>query len=71
MWRSYLDVGERAVLVDRGDPGDDGADGLAFEDPLLLAFGEERDLVVDVFQDDEDGGFAGQLLGSVVLERVG
>ncbi len=65
----HLVVREGAVLVDGVDPGDDGADGLALEDPFLLAFGEKRDLVVDVFEDDEDSGLAGKLLSTVVLEQ--
>ena len=67
---AHLIVGECAVLVDGVGPGDDGADGLALEDALLLALREERDLVVDVLQDDEDGRLARKLLRAVVLRMV-
>ena len=63
-----LIVGEGAVRVDGVDAGDDGADPLPFQDPLLLPLGEQGDLVVHVLQDDEDRRLAGQLLGTVVLE---
>ena len=65
---AYLIVGERPVLVDGVDAGDDRADGFTFKNSFLLAFREERNLVVDVLEDDEDRGLAGQLLGSVVLK---
>ena len=67
---AHLIVGECAVLVDGVGPGDDGADGLALEDALLLALREERDLVVDVLQDHEDGRLACKLLRSIVLRMV-
>ena len=66
---AHLIVGECAVLVDGVGPGDDGADGLALEDALLLALRKEGDLVVDVLQDHEDRRLAGKLLRAVVLER--
>ena len=67
---AHLIVGECAVLVDGVGPGDDGADGLALEDALLLALREERDFVVHVLQDDEDGRLARKLLRAVVLRMV-
>jgi hypothetical protein len=33
----------------------------------LLTLGKQRDVVVDVFQDNVHGGLAGQLLDAVVL----
>ena len=49
-------------------PGDWGPNRLALHHSLLLSLGEEGNLVVDVLQHDEDGGFAGKLLSSIVLE---
>ena len=34
----------------------------------MFSLREERDLVVDVLQDDEYRGLAGQLLGSIILK---
>ena len=50
-------------------PSDRGAHGLALHHRLLLSLGEERNLVVDVLENDEDGGFTRKLLSSVVLRR--
>ena len=49
-------------------PGDWGPNRLALHHSLLLSLGEEGNLVVDILQHDEDGGFAGKLLSSIVLE---
>ena len=64
----YLIVGECTILVDGIDPGNDGSDRFALKNSFLFSFSEEWDLVVHVLQHDEDGGFAGKLLGSVVLK---
>lgn len=37
----------------------------------MLALGEQRDLVIHVFQDDEYGGLASELLSTVVLRNRG
>ena len=34
----------------------------------MFSLREERDLVVDILQDNEDRGLAGQLLGSIILK---
>lgn len=65
--RPYLIIGKGAILVDGVDPGDNGADRLALEHALLLALGEERDLVVNVLQHDKYGGLARQLLSPIIL----
>ena len=65
----YLVVGKRAVLVDGVDARHRRADRFALEHRLLFALGEQRNVVVDVFQDDVDGRFAGQLLHAIILEK--
>ena len=62
-----LVVGEGAVLVDGVDSGDTRSDGFSLEHRFLFPFGEERNVVVDVLQDDVHRRFAGQLLHSVIL----
>ena len=64
----YLIVWESSILVDGIDPGNDGSDRFSLKNSFLFSFSEERDLVVHVLQHDEDGGFAGKLLGSVILK---
>ena len=68
-WKPIFARGEASV---RGGwlPRDGGADGLALHDGLLLPLREQRDLVIDVLQHDEDGRLAGQLLGAVILQRT-
>ena len=34
----------------------------------MFSLREERDLVIDILQDNEDGGLTGQLLGSIILK---
>lgn len=62
-----LVVGEGAILVDGVDARHRRADGFALEHRFLFALREQRDVVVDILQDDVDGGLAGQLLDAVVL----
>ena len=50
-------------------PSDRGSHRLSLHHRLLLSLGEERNLVVDVLENDEDGGFTRKLLSSVVLRR--
>ena len=67
MGKTDLIVWESAVLVDGVDSCDARADRFAFQHRFLFAFGEQRNVVVDILQDDVDGRFAGQLLNSVIL----
>lgn len=66
--KNYLIIWEGSVFVDGIDLRDFGANGFALEHSFLLALGEQRDLVVHIFQHYVDGGFRGKLLGAVVLE---
>ena len=54
----------------KDQPSDRGSHRLAFHHRLLFSLGEERNLVVDVLENDEDGGFTRKLLSSVVLRRI-
>ena len=54
---------------EKDQPSDWCAHRLAFHHRLLLSLSEERNLVVDVLENDEDGGFTCKLLSSVVLRR--
>ena len=49
-------------------PCDWGSDGFPLHDSFLFSLREERDLVVNVLQDNEDRGLTGQLLGSIILK---
>lgn len=64
---SHLIVRKGAILVDGIDTSHTRSNGFTFEYRLLLTFSEKRDIVVDVFQDDVDSSFAGQLLYAVIL----
>lgn len=55
----YLIVWESSVFVDSVDSGHARPDRLAFQHRLLFSFREQRDVVVDVFQDDINSRFAG------------
>ena len=67
--KTDLIVGESAVLVDGVDSGHARTNGLALQDRLLLTFGKQRDIIVDVFQDNVNCSLAGQLLDAVVLKK--
>ena len=54
---------------EKDQPSNRGSHGLAFHHRLLFSLGEERNLVVDVLENDEDGGFTRKLLSSVVLRK--
>jgi len=62
-------IRESAILVDRVDLCDFGADRLSFQDRLLFPFGEQRYFVVHVFQHDVHRRFGRELLSSVVLQK--
>nr|CAD7414549.1 unnamed protein product [Timema cristinae] len=66
---SYLVVGESPVLVDGVDLRDLGPYWFPLKDCLLFSLREQRNLIIDVLEHDEDRGLGGQLLGTVVLEQ--
>lgn len=68
--KTDLIVGKSSVLVDGVDSGHARTDGFALQHCLLLTLGKQRDVVVDVFQDNVHGGLAGQLLDAVVLDET-
>lgn len=67
--RTYLIVGEGAVLIDGVDLCDLGPDGLALQNSFLLSFRKQRYLVVDVFQHDVHRRLRSQLLRPIVLQQ--
>ena len=64
IWSSFIFL----FLFRKCLPCDRSSDWLSLHDSFLFSLSEERDLVVDILQHDEDRGLAGQLLGSVVLK---
>lgn len=57
------------VFVDGVDSGHGRSDGLALEHCFLLAFREQRDIVVHVFENNVNSCLTGQLLDAVILSR--
>ena len=65
-----LIIWESSISVYGIDSGDDGSYGFTFQHTLLFTLSEQRNLIVDVLNHDEDGGLGGKLLSSVILIKI-
>lgn len=66
---THLIVRKSAILIDRVDLSNFTTDWLTLEHSFLLTFGEQRYFVVNILQDDIDGRFRSELLGTIVLRK--
>lgn len=69
MMLTHLIVRKSAILIDRVDLSNFTTDWLTLEYSFLLTFGEQRYFVVNILQDDIDGRFRSELLGTIVLRK--
>lgn len=66
---THLIVRESAILINSVDLSNLTADRFALEYGFLLAFSEQWYFVVNVLQDNVNGRFRGELLGTIVLQK--
>lgn len=66
---THLIVRKSAILINRVDLSDFTTDRFTLEYSFLLTFGEQRYFVVNILQNDIDGRFRSELLGTIVLRK--
>lgn len=66
---THLIVRKSAILIDRVDLSNFTTDRFALEYSFLFTFGEQRYFVVNILQNDIDGRFRSELLGTIVLRK--
>lgn len=66
---THLIVRKSAILINRVDLSNFTTNRFTLEYSFLLTFGEQRYFVVNILQNDIDGRFGSELLGTIVLRK--